>query len=268
MSTPLPTAPEAGSTAALQVAFAAHLRDPDRVAAPDGLDDRRVAVYRELVFNTIEDLLASNFPVLRSLHDTPAWLVLVRAFLRDHRSHTPLFTEVAREFIRFLETRAVAAAGDPEWFVELAHYEWSELGLMLDTARVDEVAHDPEGDVVDGVPVVSPLARLLAYRFPVHAIGPAFRPSGVPDAPTLIVLSRDGGDEVRFLEVEPLTAMLFERLVANTELAGGACLDRLLDELGRDDEALRAAGRDMLRGLAARGVVIGTRPATQRHGVP
>src|SRR6187401_1863361 len=50
---------------ATQFAFAAHLRDPARHPAPDDIEDRRMAIYRDLVFNGLEALLASNFPVIR-----------------------------------------------------------------------------------------------------------------------------------------------------------------------------------------------------------
>src|SRR5262245_6273043 len=101
------------STGALQRAFAAHLRDPAHAPSPEGIEPRRMAVYSELFFNNIESLIAANFPVIRTLYDADAWRDLVRAFYRDHRCHTPLFTDIAREFIRYLETRAEDRAGDP-----------------------------------------------------------------------------------------------------------------------------------------------------------
>ena len=82
----------------LQRDFAAHLRDPARNAAPDGLEDRRVAVYRELFYNNIEGLLAGNFPVIRRITPDAQWHALARGFYAEHASHTPLFTEIGREF--------------------------------------------------------------------------------------------------------------------------------------------------------------------------
>lgn len=243
---------------AQQRAFSAHLRDPERIAAPARIESRRMTIYRELVFNNLVDLLGGNFPILRSLGDEDAWHVRVRAFLRDHRSQTPLFTEIAREFIRFLEGRAPEGL-DPPFLVELAHYEWSELALGLDEARIDDTAHDPGGDVIDGIPCVSPLARLLAYRFPVHRIGPAFQPEEAPAQPTLILLARDRDDRIGFLAVEPLTALLFERLSANASATGRECLDAVLASLGRDDAALRTSGLAMLGELRRRDVLLGTR---------
>lgn len=252
-------APDGGTTRSTQYAFAAHIRDPLHAPAPAGVEPRRMAIYTELFFNNVSNLLAANFPVIRRLHDDEAWRVRVRAFYRDHRAHTPLFTEIAREFIRHLEARAEAGAGDPPFLVELAHYEWSELALSLDEADADAVACDRDGDVLAGVPVLSPLARVLAYRWPVHRIGPDFVPEAPAAQPVLLLLVRDPDDEVRFIEIDALTAMLVERLGTNRDLPGSECVDRLLDDLGRAGEpALRTSGAAILQHLRAREVLLGT----------
>lgn len=251
--------PDPVSTFALQYAFAAHIRDPAHAPRPADVEPRRMAIYTDLFFNNIESLLAANFPVIRALHDEPAWRGLVRDFYREHRSHTPLFTEIAREFIRHLEARGERGAGDPPFLIELAHYEWSELALSLDEHEIAHCEHDPDGDVLSGVPVVSPLARVLAYRFPVHRIGPDFRPAEPGLQPLLLLLVRDREDEVRFLEIDALTALLVERLQANRSLSGMACLDTLLRELGRgDDPPLRASGATIFQRLRERDALLGT----------
>lgn len=247
------------SASAMQHAFAAHLRDPAHAPAPDDVEPRRMAIYTELFFNNIESLLSANFPVIRSLYDDKAWHALVRAFYRDHRCHTPLFTDIARELIRYLETRAESQAGDPPFLVELAHYEWSELALSLDETDLAAIERNANGDVVDGIPVASPLARVLGYRFPVHRISADFRPDAPPPQPTLILLTRDRADALHFLEIDALTALLFERLQQNTTVSGRACLDALLTALGRDEPALRDSGLGILRHLRERDALLGTR---------
>jgi uncharacterized protein len=253
--------PERSATHALQRAFASHLRDPAHAPAPDGIEARRMAVYADLFFNNIESLLSANFPVIRTLYDDSAWRDLVCAFYRDHRCHTPLFTDIAREFIRHLEARAESGAGDAPFLVELAHYEWAELALSLDENDIAAIAHDPDGDVVDGIPIASPLARVLAYRFPVQRISGDFRPAEAPPQPTLILLTRDRADALHFLEIEPLTALLFERLARNEMQSGRATVDALLAELGRDEPAVRESGLAMLRRLRAPEALLGTRIA-------
>jgi hypothetical protein len=243
----------------LQRAFAAHLRDPARHAAPPGLEDRRVGVYRDLSFSNLESLLAGNFPVIRRLLTNAAWRNLVRAFMAGWRSHTPLFTEIGREFHRFLAARQEQGAGDPPFLAELAHYEWVELALSIDEARIDAIPHDPEGDVVAGVPVLSPLAWPLAYRYPVHRIRDDFQPDAPPDEPTFLIVARNRRDEVAFMGANALTIALLESLKADSRMAGLTHLRVLaaaVDPAAR--HALASAGADMLRALKARDVVLGT----------
>lgn len=243
-----------------QFAFAAHIRDPDNVPIPSGIEPRRMAIYSELFFNNIESLLASNFPVIRTLYSTEAWRQLVRDFYRDHISHTPLFTEIGREFIRYLEARAEQGNNDPPFLIELAHYEWSELALSLDETEIIAIEHNPNVNVLEEIPIVSPLIRVLAYHFPVHCIRPDFRPLYADDQPTLILLVRNRNDAVTFHEIEPLTALLLERLQHNTTLTGAECLKQLLSELGRDaDLSLYESGTAMLTELKAYHAILGTR---------
>ena len=45
-------------------AFAGHIRDPDNVPPPEGIEERRMAVYRELFFNNVKGFLARVREVL------------------------------------------------------------------------------------------------------------------------------------------------------------------------------------------------------------
>src|SRR5450432_1139233 len=252
--------PEPGRTQRLQYQFTAHLRDPDNCPAPEGIEDRRMGIYRDLVFCNVEMFLSANFPVIRALYDEAAWNRLTRDFLREHQCHTPLFPEFGREFLRYVEARQQRAGNDdPPFLLELAHYEWAELALSLDEHDVTSVPHDPAGDPLAQVPVMSPVACVLGYRFPVQLIGPDFRPSVVPPEPTLLLLVRGRDDEVRFHEIDPLSAMLIERLQENTRLTGLECLDALLAERdGADAAVLREAGKAVLIELRTRQAILGT----------
>lgn len=251
---------EPGRTHALQRRFTAHIRDPQRNPAPEGIEDRRMAIYRDLVYSNMESFVSSNFPVIRTLYDDAAWSAFAHEFFREHRCHTPLFPEFAREFLRWLEVRQEQQRGDPPWLLELAHYEWAELALSLDTADLAGIAHDPSGDPATGIPVVSPLACVLGYHFPVHLIGPDFRPQQAPEQPTWLLLVRNRDDEVRFNEINALSAMLVERLRENTTLTGAQVVETLLADRGPDEAAaLRSAGLALLRQLKSFEAILGTR---------
>lgn len=244
-----------------QRAFTAWLRDPSG-PPPAGWDARRAGVYRDLVFNNLRELLAGTFPVIRAVLGDEAWAALVRAFLRGHACATPLFPEVAREFLRFLDDHEPL----PRPFLrELAHYEWAELALQIADAhgapprRVAAGAAEaaaPVGALLDGALALSPLAWPLAYAWPVHRIGPEFKPDTPPPQPTLLLLRREPGGQVRFSELTPLAWRLLERIGEVAGDTGRAHLQAIAVEAGHADaEAWLAAATPLLLQLHALGVL-------------
>lgn len=237
-----------------QRAFAAHLRDPSN-PAPPGIEARRMAVYRELFYNAIEGLLAANFPVIRRTLDDTAWHALVHEFHREHRCATPLFTEVAQEFIEWLATTADRHV---PWLPELAHYEWMELRAQIDDTAPP--SHDPAGDILAGVPLLSPQAWPLAYAWPVDRIGPDFIPAAPPPEPTLLLVRRDASMQVHFAALSPLAFRLLQLVQANDSASGDALIDTLAGEAGLPgDIGFIQDARAMLGRLRSEDTVIGVR---------
>ena len=237
-----------------QFAFAAHLRDASK-PAPPGIEPRRLAVYRELFRNTIESLLESNFPVIRKTLGDGAWASLVDAFHREHRCSTPLFTEVAEEFIGWL---AANEARHAPWLPELAHYEWMELHAQIDDTPAPP--HDPAGDLLQGIPQLSPQAWPLAYAWPVDRIGPTHRPAVPPASSILLLVRRDAAMQVHFARLSALAFRLLQMIEADEGHSGQTLIDALADEAGLpDDAAFAHDARAMLQRLRDEGTVIGTR---------
>lgn len=219
-----------------------------------------MAIYRRLFFNNINSLLAGNFPVLRTLYDENRWHQLVRDFYSEHRCQTPLFPEVAREFLRYLQDRRGVREEDPSFMLELAHYEWVELALSLDERRLDAVAADPGGDLLAGQPVLSPLAWPLSYRFPVHRIRADFQPTAAPEEATHLLVYRDRHDDVRFMSLNDVTRLLLQQLLESPELSGAEQLRRVAKAISHPDPGrLTDAGAAVLEDLRRRDIVLGTR---------
>jgi len=167
------------------------------------------------------------------------WHVRVRDFYANYRSQTPLFTEIAEAFVDYLQ----GVQPDAPWQLELAHYEWIETQLYLSDA--EDPLHDPAGDLLAGEPLLSCVARVLAYRWPVERISADYQPTVAPEAPTLLLVYRDAGLQVRFARLAPMAY-------------------RLLVEQGRGRERLQALGGDLEQGLALlqgmreAGIIVGT----------
>ena len=191
-----------------QYAFTGHLRDPDGRPVPAGVEARRMAVYRDLVYNNIEGFLTSAFPVLRSLDSDTLWHHRVREFLKYHRAKSPYFSDIPREFLQFLQERYSMREDDPPFLLELAHYEWVEMALSIQDASLPAPVEVAPEQVLEVPLALSPLAWPLAYRWPVHRISAEYRPESPPDSPTRLVVWRDRTDEVRFLAVNAASARL------------------------------------------------------------
>ena len=237
-----------------QFAFAAHLRDASQ-PPPPGIEPRRMAIYRDLFRNTIDSLLSANFPVIHKTLDANEWNALVDDFHREHRCATPLFTEVAQEFIGWL---ADNESRHPPWLPELAHYEWMELRAQIDDTS--SPPHDPDGDLLTHIPLLSPQVWPLAYAWPVDRIGPDFQPTSPPPAPSLILVRRDTELQVHFAALSPLAFRLLQWLEAEEGVDGVTILHALAAEAGLpDDPTFLAEAEAMLRRLHAEGTVMGTR---------
>ena len=253
--------PEAEALRAQQFAFAAHIRDPASVPAPSGIEDRRLQIYRDLFYNSVEGLLAGNFPICKRVLGHEGWHERVRAFYRDFRAQTPLFPEIGREWLRYLEVRRELGLDDPDWLLELAHYEWVEAALLLSEADPSLDGIDPHGDLLAGVPVLSPLAWALAYRYPVHRIREDFRPDAPGEAPTTLLVMRDAEGEVRFKEIGLLAYLLLTALAEQPERSGAALLAALAEQQQADPAAFLQQGGALLAQLRERGILLGTRRA-------
>jgi hypothetical protein len=250
-----------------QYAFAAHIRDPDNTVAPEGIEDRRMAIYRELFFNNLYNLLGTFFPVLRKIHTDEQWHLMIREFMKKHRAQTPYFLELPEEFLDFLKREYPAQDNDYPFLTELAHYEYAELALSVNTDENDLTDIDADGDLLASTPVKSVLAWAFAYHYPVHRITPDFLPTEDSDQRTYLVIYRRSDDKVRFMELNDVTAALLDAVENNSAGLSG---ERLLRELAKtihypDVDALLKHGGGTLAEMRQLEILTGTRRADQRR---
>jgi hypothetical protein len=243
-----------------QYEFAAHIRDPENRPAPGEVEERRMAIYRELLFNNVESFMAGSFPVLRKILDDARWNSLIRNYFSRHKSRTPLFLEMPREFLTWLESERGDQDGDLPFLRELAHYEWVELALSIAEESLDLPGVDSNGDLLKGIPVLSPLAWHLAYNFPVHRIGPGFLPDRPGDSPTFLVVYRDRDYEVGFLETNPVTKRLLELLDEDAGETGETLLLRIARELNHPNpDIVIQGGAEILENMKRKDIILGTK---------
>ena len=242
----------------IQHVFTQHIRDPENNPAPEGIEDRRIGVYRELVYNNIEGFIANSFPVLRKITPDEQWHEMLRDYVCNHQAHTPLFPRMPLEFIQYLEDERHGHPEDPGFLLELAAYEWAEIAISLDTREIALDGIDVEGDLLAGVPVLNPLILPQTYQYPVHQISPDYLPDSPPEDPTYLLVYRRRDDEVGFLELNTVSARLVECIQDNNDKTGLQLLERIAEELKHPDpQVVINGGQEIMRDMHDKDILLG-----------
>lgn len=216
----------------VQQAFANHIKSPQQIARPNDVDDRHMAIYRDLFFKNIMSFLSGAFPVLAEIIGEQRWQMIGREFFINHHNKTPYFLEISREFLSFLEHEYTTKEEDPAYLYELAHYEWLELYVDVEQENTDvgtDVEYDKNENVLSAIPVMSPVVEGFLYQYPVHQISVENR-NPQPKASALIVY-RGVKDDVCFVETNSFTLQLLALLKEGSR-TGEAVLKQLLDQGG------------------------------------
>lgn len=245
---------------ARQYEFAAHIRNPAKNLRPVDVEDRRMAIYRDLFYNNVQEFLAGTFPILRKITPDDRWHAMVRDYFARHEAHSPYFLDIPKEFLGYLQDERGASADDPVFLTDLAHYEWVELALSVLDEEPDTSALDKETDLLDRHPVISPLAWPLSYAFQVHRIGPDYQPDTPDEEATHLLVYRNPEDDVEFIELNPVSARLLDLLLDDNPRTGRAVLEQIAAELQHPDPVqVVEFGHSMLREWHDLAIVLGTR---------
>ena len=239
-----------------QAAFAAYIRDPEGVTPPSDVPSQRMAAYRDLFFNNIENFIATAFPVAKSVVGEQAWRALIRDFFRLHQCRTPLFIGIAEEFLEYLSSEWSGEAVDPPFLLELAHYEWVELALAVSEEELPEASGTFNTSILDLSVSLSRLAWPLVYRFPVHRIGPNFKPAFPDGTLSFLVVYRNREDMVRFMELNQVSYSLLKSFDDSPGLTVRGHLLMIAQELKHQEpDKVLKFGTDLLRDLHLKGLI-------------
>lgn len=238
--------------------FAAHIRAPHKHPIPDDVDPRRMKVYNDLFFNNVSGFLDGTFPVCAEIIGAKRWTEIARDFFESHHCQTPYFLEIPQEFLNYLEQEFQAQPGDPDYFYELAHYEWLELAIDVSDDEISAEI-DANADLASAIPLFAAAAQGFVYQYPVHRISGA-NTNPEPQQTALIVF-RDRQDQVRFIETNLMTIHLLIKLKSE-ELTGLQAVEQLLQESGMElSEVAVQGGLSILEEWRQQGLILGGRAA-------
>lgn len=233
-----------------QLAFTAHIRNPKTNKKPAQVDDARMAVYREIVFTNILNVVSTCFPVCVQVLGERDWEKLLRQFFAKYQATTPIFREIPQQFLQFLNT----AKELPIYFQALAHYEWVELAVSSQPTTPPKLSKTP--DFLNEKPVLASANKLLQYDYAVHKISARHKPK--TNTKTYLLVFRNLENKVKFIELNPVTFQLLA-LIDENNMTGKQALIRLAEELQHPDaNAVIQFGLEILQDLAKQKAIVGS----------
>lgn len=233
-----------------QLDFTAHIRNPTQHKKPAKVVAERMKVYRNAVFNNIFESVSVCFPVCQKVLGKRAWHRLIRNFVVNHQAASPIFREIPKQFLNFLESVIDA----PPYLQALAHYEWVELAVS--TLETPNITTSMTANLIDEMPVLAPANMLLQYQYPVQKISARYKPTS-PEATYLLVF-RNSKYEVKFIELNPMTYRLLS-LIQEQSFTGRHALTKLAVEINHPDtEAIIQFGTAILNDLTEQEAIIGS----------
>ncbi|MDD8057773.1 HvfC family RiPP maturation protein [Shewanella metallivivens] len=242
----------------VQQQFMDYIRDPS-LPMPEGIEPRRMKVYRDLFFNNISGFVASAFPVLKSLYQDDTWQALVQQLFAKHDCKTPIFVEIAGEFLTFLQHEYQVTEDDPVFMLQLAHYEWLELcaAVAPDIAPSQRLNAD---DVEQFNLCLSPSAKVAQYAFDVQHISVDYQPIEPTEQANFFCVYRDSNDEVAFLQLTPLSAQVLA-YIEQTSQVQQVNLDAIVEWLAdlypqMSADSLLSGCVPLLQQLALKGIIV------------
>ncbi len=233
-----------------QYDFTAHIRDPKNNPKPDNVDEERMAVYREGVYNNIFESASVCFPVCQETVGGEDWDATIRRFVATHHASSPIFRDIPHELLTFLE----ADEKTPPMIKQLAHYEWVELAVG--GMQTEAPALSNSVDLINEIPVLAPAHMLLQYDYPVQKISAQFKPEETEG--THLLVFRKADFEVSFIELNPMVFVLLN--LAKEGLTGEQALTSLAEQIQHPEpEAIIEFGHGVLKDLMGQGAVLGSK---------
>ncbi len=237
-----------------QIAFSAHLRDPQQNPSSLQVPAERMAVYEEIVFNNLFESVSACFPVTQQVLGTDLWKALVRGFMRQHSANSPIFRDIPQEFLHYLE-QCHDVEDTPIFLYSLCHYEWVELEVASANTKIDFTSIHLDGDLLAEPLAFTPAMQVLRYDYPVHKISAQYQPADMIE--THLLVYRDAQDDVKFIELNDMTYQLV--LLLQQPMTGKAALQHIAELLAYPQlDSLLAFGLRILEDLKQQGIILGT----------
>jgi hypothetical protein len=193
-----------------------------------GINTENISQYRRLVFNVIDDMLQSAFPLSHELLKTREWQMITHDFFSNHACQSPQVWYMPREFYEYLEQTRPLILNKYPVLMELLWFEWLEVEIFM--MEDQEVDYKTTGNLERDPIVLNPEIHFQHFNFPVH-LKKAKKITAAAKGDYYLCMHRlpESGD-VSFTDLSPAFVRLLELLSEKPQTAA-LLIDNLCEEL-------------------------------------
>src|SRR5690554_8217218 len=106
----------------MQYQFTRYLRQPELQTPPSAIERRRLAIYRDLIYNNIESFIRGAFPVLRSILADDHWHKMLGVLFAGIQIKSLYFLELSQRFLINFITKRVLLEVVPGFWLSWRHF--------------------------------------------------------------------------------------------------------------------------------------------------
>jgi len=192
-----------------QSALAGYCRTGKYNSIP-GVRKQHVTHYRRLVYNVVDDMLQSAFPLTHHLLSAKEWNTLINRFFSSHPCQSPQIWSMPKELYQYVVQHGSTLLIKYPFLYELLLFEWmeTELFMMEDLP----VTYSNTGNLSTDQLVLNPEHQLLHFQYPVH-IKKAKQITEADKGNYYLVMFRNPDtDGVQFMSLSPALVRIVEWL--------------------------------------------------------
>ena len=175
------------------------------------VNQKHVHHYRRLVYNIIDDIFESAFPVFFEFASDELWSEMVNDFFSKHPCQTPHVWKLPGEFYEHACKENWKEKYKIPFLEDLLLFEWIEMDIHT---MKDEVipAYKKEGDWNKDVVVLNPEYRILSTKYPVHTTAPAGLDDKTKGQYFILIYRQPETGSIQFLDISVLYALAIEKI--------------------------------------------------------
>lgn len=219
------------------------------------VDQKHVHHYRRLVYNIIDDILESAFPIFFEFADGETWDEMVNDFFSNHNCQTPQVWKLPGEFYEYAIEKDWSGKYKLPFLEDLLLFEWIEMDIHT---MKDEVfpefkeAGSWENDVI----ILNPEYRVLQTKYPVHLTAPVNITEANAGHYFILIFRQPETGNIQFLDISVLYALAIEKI--EEEKALPVIIDELQAVFSFPDKQIAQAHLiTFLEDLKQKGFVLG-----------